>query len=897
VTLVLVCLQLVALVLVGLSELLVPLLEALGKDATLTGRVPLWREVDHAIGRRLLFGYGYQAFWADSNLDGWRVRAAAGWPAPHAHNGFRDTLLSLGLLGFIPLIWTIARAVRQGATLLCDAPEEGWLWLNVLVIMFLVMNLTETILLTQNSLLFVLFATAVIMFAIRFPTEARDLTSGLRLLRRRMVMIVALMVVLMAASIVLISGLKPSYHAGSRLMIHKPLATALSTGDAGNNAPLNVTSETERLLSRSVAERVIRDLRLDERPEFNPTLRQASIVDEIRATLRGLVSSDKSSQPAGGSLEPIIQAYYKALSVWRDGQSDVVQIGFTAGDAELAAAVPNRLISIYLEERKDSIRSSLDTAEAWIGQRIGEQQDRAKAARDAADTYQQTMGVVQNDDDQSEQIKAIVELSDRQTKIGQSRADIKDTIAALEAAHDPSLAAQNKAIPDSIGVMQGDLRTQQQDLARLLDIYGNDAPAVVDLRAKIDTSRADLSTAVDRYLQSMRAKLTALDDEDRTVRSALTAAYEQRSRSSLAQTELVRLQRVADKEQTALDKLEEQRRSLVGQATLPGAELEVLSPAAVPLVPQGRSRLFYLIGAFFASISIAVTAAFVVEMMDRTVRSFDQITTMARIVPAGFVPHLRRKDRRDPSRLFGQTQIGMFDEAIRTVMISLKQANGGKLPNSIAVTSAHSGEGKSLVAGSLAIELAANGTPVLLVDSDIRRGHLDTLFRSGLKQGLNEFLSGQASLEDVVYHHPSGIDFIPTGNPRLQRRVRLTDVAEIIEMARARGQIVIFDSAPVLASADTMHLTALTERTLMVVQWAKTSRRATEFCLQQLRSARNADIVVAINNVKPKQHAKYNFRDSELYARSLMTYQNFETSPIAAWFTLRWLHPYLGMQK
>jgi uncharacterized protein involved in exopolysaccharide biosynthesis/Mrp family chromosome partitioning ATPase len=659
-------------------------------------------------------------------------------------------------------------------------------------------------------------------------------------------------------------------------MIHKPLATALSTGDAGGDAPLNVTSETERLLSRNVAERVIRDLRLDERPEFNPALRQASVVDRIRATLRGLVSTDRPSQPPGETIEPVVQAYYKALSVWRDGQSDVVEIGFTAGDPELAAAVPNRLITIYLEERRDSIRSSLDTAETWIGQRIAEQQDRARTARDAADTYQQRMGVVPDDDEQSEQIKAIVALSDRQTKIAQDRTDIADTIAALEAARDPSLAAQNKSIPDSIGVMQADLRAQQQDLARLLDIYGNDAPAVVDLRARIDTSRADLGAAIERYLQSLRARLTALDDEDRTVRSALTAAYEQRSRSALAQTELVRLQRIADKEQAALDKLEEQRRGLAGQAMLPGAELEVLSPAAVPLVPQGRSRLFYLIGAFFASVSVAVTAAFVVEMMDRTVRSFDQISTMGRIVPAGFVPHLRRKERRDPSRLFGQTQIGMFDEAIRTVMISLKQANGGKLPHSIAVTSAHSGEGKSLVAGSLAIELAANGTPVLLVDSDIRRGHLDTLFRSGLKQGLNEFLSGQAALEDVVHHHPSGIDFIPAGSPRLQRRVRLTDVAEIIEMARARGQVVIFDSAPVLASADTMHLTALTERTLMVVQWAKTSRRAAEFCLQQLRSARNADIVVAINNVRPKRHAKYNFRDSELYARSLMKYHDFK---------------------
>ena len=364
------------------------------------------------------------------------------------------------------------------------------------------------------------------------------------------------------------------------------------------------------------------------------------------------------------------------------------------------------------------------------------------------------------------------------------------------------------------------------------------------------------------------------------VRSALAAAHEQRSRSALAQTELARLQRIVDKEQTALDKLEEQRRALAGQAMLPGAEVEVLSPAAVPLVPQGRGRLFYLIGALLASISIAVTAAFVLEMLDKTVRSFDQLAGMARIVPAGFIPRLRRKDGRNPSILFGHIQGGMFDEAIRTVVISLKHSNGGKLPNSIVVTSAHSGEGKSLVARSLAIELVATGSPVLLVDGDLRRGNLDSFFKSGLKHGLNEFLSGQAEIRDVIHHHPSGVDFIPAGNPSLHRRAHLTDVAEIIEMARASGQIVIFDSAPVLASTDTMHLTALAERTLVVVQWGKTSRRAVEFSVQHLKSSRNAEISVAINNVKPKKHALYNFSDSELFAKSLMKYYMYSKAKI-----------------
>lgn len=159
--------QLVVLAAVSLTEFLVPALEALGKDATLTGRVPLWVEVDKEIGRRLFLGWGYQAFWADASGEGWRVRAAAGWAAPHAHNGFRDVLLSFGLAGFVPFVVMVVRALRDGAVLLCGGRGGPWLWMNTYVCMFLVMNLTESMFFFQNHFLFVLFATVTIMFALR----------------------------------------------------------------------------------------------------------------------------------------------------------------------------------------------------------------------------------------------------------------------------------------------------------------------------------------------------------------------------------------------------------------------------------------------------------------------------------------------------------------------------------------------------------------------------------------------------------------------------------------------------------------------------------------------------------------------------------------------------------
>ncbi|NKJ74473.1 O-antigen ligase family protein [Rhizobium leguminosarum bv. viciae] len=184
--------QLSLAILISLHEFLVPALEALGKDATLTGRVPLWELVDREISDRWLLGYGYQTFWTDANPEATNIWLKIGWAAPHAHNGYRDILLSFGIMGMVPFVLMLLRAIRQGATLQCHDPQYGWLWLNVLTIMILVMNLTESIFFAQNDTIFILFTAAIIMFSLYAPVvsisyspawqpPSRGLTSGLQI--------------------------------------------------------------------------------------------------------------------------------------------------------------------------------------------------------------------------------------------------------------------------------------------------------------------------------------------------------------------------------------------------------------------------------------------------------------------------------------------------------------------------------------------------------------------------------------------------------------------------------------------------------------------------------------------------------------------------------------------
>ncbi len=169
VVIILISLQTSVGVLILLHEFLVPLLEALGKDATLTGRVPLWELVDRQIADHLLLGYGYQSFWTEANPSAWAIWSEIMWQAPHAHNGFRDTMLSFGLFGMMLFVMLLVRAVYQGAVLQCRDPYFGWLWLNVYTVMMLVMNLTESLFLIQNDAIFILFATGVIMFSLHAP--------------------------------------------------------------------------------------------------------------------------------------------------------------------------------------------------------------------------------------------------------------------------------------------------------------------------------------------------------------------------------------------------------------------------------------------------------------------------------------------------------------------------------------------------------------------------------------------------------------------------------------------------------------------------------------------------------------------------------------------------------
>lgn len=141
----------------------------LGKDLTLTGRTDIWVRVIDKIQHRPLLGYGYQGFWQGWESIGAEIWRGEGWSVPHAHNGFLDLCLELGLLGLSIFLIGFFFNWAKGIWRLRNFRGAEHIWPVMLLTFLVLSNLTETSLIKRNDIFWVLYVT--ISFSVTLPVK------------------------------------------------------------------------------------------------------------------------------------------------------------------------------------------------------------------------------------------------------------------------------------------------------------------------------------------------------------------------------------------------------------------------------------------------------------------------------------------------------------------------------------------------------------------------------------------------------------------------------------------------------------------------------------------------------------------------------------------------------
>ncbi len=136
---------------------------AIGKDPTLTGRTQIWTAVLGQVAQRPLTGFGFAAFWNKTSTPAMVVAKQTGWVAPEAHNGWLDLLAQVGWVGLA--LTTLGCLVGLACAIFRGAGQEDGGFSPIYLVIFLAMSLAESVLLSGNNLVWVVFIAALTQLA------------------------------------------------------------------------------------------------------------------------------------------------------------------------------------------------------------------------------------------------------------------------------------------------------------------------------------------------------------------------------------------------------------------------------------------------------------------------------------------------------------------------------------------------------------------------------------------------------------------------------------------------------------------------------------------------------------------------------------------------------------
>ncbi|MCU0895572.1 MAG: CpsD/CapB family tyrosine-protein kinase, partial [Rhodospirillales bacterium] len=198
-----------------------------------------------------------------------------------------------------------------------------------------------------------------------------------------------------------------------------------------------------------------------------------------------------------------------------------------------------------------------------------------------------------------------------------------------------------------------------------------------------------------------------------------------------------------------------------------------------------------------------------------------------------------------------------------------------KTGTSVLITSCQPGEGKTTLSMCVARMFAASGRKVVMIEADVRRPRASDALRVPSQPGLVELLTDRADLADVLHKDDkSGAYIIPAGGPAADPTHILASpgVRSVVDALSKNFDLIIVDSPPLMAVADSRILAPQVDSTVLVVRWGTTHRNVVALGLKKLfeTGARVSGVVLA--QVDSKKHAEYGYGDSAYYYKPVKKY-------------------------
>jgi capsular exopolysaccharide synthesis family protein len=398
-----------------------------------------------------------------------------------------------------------------------------------------------------------------------------------------------------------------------------------------------------------------------------------------------------------------------------------------------------------------------------------------------------------------------------------------------------------------------------------------------DRHPQMVAARADLADVQDKLQRETQKAQSALETEVNAARSRETAINRsidqlrgKVGQSASAENQLRSLEREAEAGRSMLETFLARFEQATAQldASINETDARVISRADVPNSASYPPVKLIVGLTFVVSALLATLLALLLEGLDRGYRSGEQIEKATGLRALGLVPTVGGAGRGNPAAYLLRHPSSMFGESIRSLYTGILLSPDLAPPRKLLITSSQPKEGKTTISVCLGRMRALAGHKTVIIEADLRRPSVHRVLDIPRRPGLTEVVLGEAKLDDVlVEDKESGAFVLPAGKlaPDPTEILSAPMMSDILQTLADRFELVVIDSPPLVAVADSRLLAPQVDAAILVVRWAVTPRQVVALAAKQLAEA-GANITGAVLSlVDSKKHARYGFADSAYY--------------------------------
>jgi capsular exopolysaccharide synthesis family protein len=745
-----------------------------------------------------------------------------------------------------------------------------------------------------------------------------------RAVRKRLWLVLGLVALITMMAIIYVARKPDYFEAQARVQVqnedNSTLTGKTSYFYSASEDSIYFNTQLQILTSQGLMRRVVRTLDLEHNPDFFKSSSSTNQSTWRRITeMAGLSSKETIAPPenahlpltassvapassredlteakrlapyvgailSGLKVDPVKEArgYYKETSL--------IDIRYSHTDPRVAAKVVNAIADTYVYanlEKKIETNSSTGT---FLQKRIAELQQQIRTDEERLVNYARNNQIISLDPNQNTVVERLAGLN---RQLLEAENDRKTAQAAFTAASAPGAAeALTESDAKPVSELENKLNDLQQKRALLLVEATEEAPEVKEVNEQIAELNKQLRDTRGRKQSTLLTTLETRYNQALGREQALRKSFDQQRAETLTQNEAAINYRIIQQEietnKTLLNSLlQGAKENDVVIAGKPN-NISVVDYGLAPDAPVGPNRTRTIFMAFFLSIGLGIGLALFLDYLDDSVHTTEEVERDLHLPALAVIPSvggasggrfgligtskalLKRNGNghveRNEELLINLDSRSPLAEAYRHLRTSVLLSSAGRAPKSLLVTSSLPGEGKTTTAVNTASSLAQTGASVVIIDADMRRPRLHSIFGIPDQLGLSSILSSSVTEKEILgmvaRDETTGLGILTSGPipPNPAELIGSDQMRHLMSVLQQHFDHVVVDSPPVSSFTDGVLISTMVDGVLLVVHGGKSSRHIVRRSKQLLQDVGAKIFGVVLNNIEIQSHDYYYYQ-------------------------------------